>query len=178
MEFAVARVSVHQEHNGQLHTLPVVTYDQLASEERTRQVVAALGAGLAAAGNTYSASQAGYGSARADIYSRSSTPYGTYRTVGTATVNYYDPTAATLARANASAQNEAMIANVIETGRANMDHLERSVIKDHSVLPGEWYGGQLHFAAPVNTQGPKAYTISIGVGSDQHEIEVFQEPRG
>ncbi len=69
-----------------------------------------------------------------------------------------------------------MIANTVEAGRRNLANLEGSVIKDNTLLPGEWYGGQLHFEAPQASSGKsKSYVISIPVGSDVHEIEVVQE---
>ena len=50
-----------------------------------------------------------------------------------------------------------------------------SVIKDNTMLPGEWYGGQLHFEAPqASGNEPKTYVISIPVGSEVHDIEVIQ----
>ena len=56
----------------------------------------------------------------------------------------YSPTAAAIAQSNASAQNAEMISDVIERGQANLATLEHAVIKDNTVMPGEWYGGQLH----------------------------------
>jgi hypothetical protein len=95
--------------------------------------------------------------------------------MATAHTNFYDPTAAAIARNVATAQNEAMVANVVATGQSNMAALERGVIKDNTLLPGEWYGGQLHFAPPeTDASGPKTYRITIQVGSDLHEIEVAQ----
>jgi hypothetical protein len=91
------------------------------------------------------------------------TPRGTYQvnTVG------YSPTANAVAQANASAQNEAIISATIERGQQNMVALERGVIKDNTMLPGEWYGGQLHVAPliclhamPLNFGGRR--TLSSG----------------
>jgi hypothetical protein len=167
-DFLVQNVAVHQKQNGQIvASLPVKTYDQLVAEERTRQVATAILTGVAAAGNAYSASQAGYGTAHSTVYSRGR--------VGTVTTSYYSPTANAIAQANAAAQNEAMIANAVESGRRNLAGLEGSVIKDNTLLPGEWYGGQLHFEAPQGSSGDsKSYVISIPIGSEVHEIEVVQ----
>lgn len=53
--------------------------------------------------------------------------------------------------------------------------LERSIIKDNTLLPGEWYDGQLHLQAPSSDDGPmKIYTITVLVGADPHEISVVQ----
>ena len=72
-----------------------------------------------------------------------------------------------------------MFAATVETGQRNMAALEQSVIKDNTLMPGEWYGGQLHLAPPTDQGGgPKIYSIVIKVGSDLHIIEVAQGPAG
>ena len=127
--------------------------------------------GLAAGANAAAASTAGYGSAQSTVYSG-----GRIATVQT---NYYSPTAAAIAQTNASAQNEAMVANAVETGRRNMAVLENSILKDNTLMPGEWYGGQLHFEPPASFEGrPKSYTIEVRVGDDVHSIDVVQQANG
>jgi len=164
VDFRVGQVEAVQHANGSDFEMKIVTYEMLVQEEHTRQVGRALLTGLAAAGNAYSASRAGYGSY--------TTPRG-----GTGT--FYDPTAAAIAQNTAAVQNEAMIASTIETGQRNMAVLEQSVIKDNTLMPGEWYGGQLHLAPPTDQGGgPKTYTIVITVGSDRHVIDVSQIPAG
>ena len=94
---------------------------------------------------------------------------------GTYTVNTtgYSPTAAAIAQSNANAQNAAMISATVERGQANMAMLERGVIKDNTLMPGEWYGGQLHLQPLVSDDGPtKTYSIAVIVGSDRHEITI------
>ncbi|UPK30940.1 hypothetical protein [Bradyrhizobium sp. 195] len=72
-----------------------------------------------------------------------------------------------------------MISATIETGQRNMAVLEQSVIKDNRLLPGEWYGGQLHLTTPTDQGGAqKSYTIVITVGPDRHVIDVAQGPPG
>jgi hypothetical protein len=164
-EFRVANVSVTQNVNGNDAQLQVITYEQLVSEEKTRQTIAAIGVGLAAAGNAMSASQAGYYNANSTVF----TPRGAYQVHTTG----YSPTAAAIAQSNANAQNAEMISATIERGQANMALLERAVIKDNT-LPGEWYGGQLHIAPLASQDGPKVYTIAVTVGSDRHEIRITQ----
>jgi len=136
----------------------------LVQEEKNRQIAAAILTGVAAAGNSYSASRAGYGS-----YTTSSGRSGTF----------YSPTAAVIAQNNATIQNEAMISATIETGQRNMAMLEQVVIKDNTLMPGEWYGGQLHLAPPTDQGGgPKTYSIIITVGPDRHVVDIAQGAPG
>ena len=55
-----------------------------------------------------------------------------------------------------------------------MGMLELAVIKDNTLMSGEWYGGQLQIAPLASQDGPKTYTISVAVGSDRHEIQISQ----
>ena len=83
-----------------------------------------------------------------------------------------------IAQNNAAIQNEAMFAATIETGQRNMAALEQTVIKDNTLMPGEWYGGQLHIAPPTDQAGgQKSYTIVITVGQDRHVVDVNQGRR-
>ncbi len=67
-----------------------------------------------------------------------------------------------------------MISATIERGQANLANLERSVMKDNTLLPGEWYGGQLHLQPLAQSSETKSYKIVLMVGGDRHEIEVTQ----
>jgi hypothetical protein len=164
VDFVVGQVEAVQHVAGSDFEMKVITYEMLIQEEKNRQVAAAILTGVAAAGNAYSASQAGYG--------RYTTPSGR-------TGTFYSPTANVIAQNNAAVQNEAMISATVETGQRNMATLEQSVIKDNTLLPGEWYGGQLHLAPPTDQGGgPKSYTIIITVGSDRHVIDISQGPAG
>jgi len=164
VDFRVGQVEAVQHAAGSDFEMKVVTYEMLVQEERNRQVAAALLTGLAAGANAYSAANAGHGS---------------YTTPSGRTGTFYSPTAAAIAQNNAAVQNEAMIAATVETGQRNMAALEQSVIKDNTLMPGEWYGGQLHLAPPTNQGGAqKSYTIVITVGPDRHVIDVAQGPPG
>lgn len=168
MNLLISEISAVQTMpSGSQVAMPVITYEQLVQEERTRQVFKALLVGVAAAGNAYSAARSGYGTYGGTVY----TAHGSANFGGT----YYSPTANALNQANASAQNEAMIANTIETGRRNLSALENNILKDNTVMPGEWIGGLVFFSPPVSEAGQaKSYTISVNIGGDVHDIEVAQ----
>lgn len=145
-----------------------MTFEELATEERNRQIAVAIMGGLAAGANAYSASQAG----RYNQTSTVTTPRGNVYQVNT---TGYSPTANAIAQSNAAAQNEAMIGAMIERGQQNMAALEQGIIKDNTLMPGEWYGGQL-VLQPLSSEGdgPKNYTIALLVGSERHEIDISQ----
>jgi hypothetical protein len=168
IDFRVANVDVRQIVNQNSVALKVFTFDELMTEERNRQIAAAIIGGLAVAANSYSAATAG----RYNSTSTVTTPRGSTYLVNT---SGYSPAAAAIAQANANAQNNAVIASTIEQGQLNMAALERGIIKDNTLLPGEWYGGKLVLQPPnADGDGPKTYSISLKVGPDQHEIEITQ----
>lgn len=113
-------------------------------------------------------------------YNASRAGYGTYTTPSGRSGTFYSPTATAIAQNTAAAQNDAMISATIEQGQANMAALEQTVIKDNTLMPGEWYGGQLHLSPPTNppSGNSKNYTIVIHVGGDRHVIDVSQAPVG
>jgi len=170
-DFRVGNVEVTQLVNGQPMALNVITYEQLVSEERTRQVFRGLAVGLTAAANSMSAANAGH-------YQSNSTIYGPRGGIYQVNTSGYSPAAAAIAQSNANTENEAMISATIERGRANLASLERGVIKDNTLMPSEWYGGQLHIQPLASESGAvtKSYQIAVNVGGDRHEISVTQTP--
>jgi hypothetical protein len=164
IDFRVAQVEAIQHVGGSDYSMQIVTFEMLQQEERNRQVAMAILGGVAAGVNSYNASRAGYGS---------------YTTPSGRTGTFYSPTAAAIAQNNAAIQNEAMFAATIESGQRNMAALEQTVIKDNTLMPGEWYGGQLHIAPPTDQAGgQKTYTIVITVGQDRHVVDISQGPVG
>ena len=68
LEFRIADVQATQAVNGELAQLKVITYEELAQEERNRQIASAVLVGLAAGANAMAASQAGYYNSRSTVY--------------------------------------------------------------------------------------------------------------
>ncbi|MDE5454158.1 hypothetical protein GWE18_15120 [Bradyrhizobium sp. CSA112] len=79
VDFQVAQVEAIQHVAGTDYSMQVVSYEMLVQEEKNRQVAAAILTGLAVAGNSYSAANAGRGS---------------YTTPSGRTGTFYSPTAA------------------------------------------------------------------------------------
>lgn len=152
-DFRVSNVSAVQIQDGTpSKSMAIVPYEQLVSEERTRQVVGAILIGAAAAGNAYAAQQSSYTSS-----------------------GRYSPIAGAINGARADAQNAAMIGGAVAAGQVNLAALEQNVIKDNTVMPTEWIGGQLHIEPPAGAGNvAKAYVITVPVGDDIHEITVTQ----
>jgi hypothetical protein len=150
--------------------IEVLTLEKLQREERTRQVVGAILVGLAAGANAASASRAGYYNTRTTLY----TPRGTY----VATTAGYSPVANAIAQGNAAAQNAAMVDAAVAQGQANLARLENEYVKDHTLLPGEWYGGVVGIEPPAYNQidETKTYMMSVKVGDDIHRFSIVQEP--
>ena len=99
VEFRVADIGAAQVVNGQSAALRVITYEQLVTEERNRQIMSAVLVGVAAGANAYSASQAGRYGANSTV----TTPRGgTYEVHTTG----YSPAANAIARSNAAAQTK------------------------------------------------------------------------
>ena len=78
------------------------------------------------------------------------------------------------AQQHAAYQNAQLASQVAAQGAQNQAALEAMVIKDHTLMPGEMYGGQLHLQPPATEGTAKRYVIAMMVGPDRHEIEVVQ----
>lgn len=101
--------------------------------------------------------------------------YGTYNSTSNVAVNYYDSGVNYMAQANAAAQNAQMMANARANAERNLSSLENGVIKSNTMMPGEWYGGQLFFEVPAamgEQADLKTFLIRIRVGGDIHQFNV------
>jgi len=168
--FKVHDIAVTQVAGDSTLPMKVYSYEDLVAEERTAQVMTALLVGAAIGANTALASQASYRTKTTTVYG----PSGSY-SYETAT---YSPSRAAAAHNRAMRTNVRLIDAAIKDGQANLAALEREVIRDNTLMPGEWYGGLLHVAPPANTGGgarPKRYSIALTIGPDRHEIDVVQE---
>jgi hypothetical protein len=167
INFAFSGISVTQTFAA-ANSAPLRTYsyDDLVKEEKEAEFASAVLIGLAGAASAAAASNAGYYHGNAAV----SGPYG----VSHVSYTGYNPTAAAIAQTNVAMQNEAMIDNAVEAGKRDMAMLENTIIKDDTIMPGEWYGGTVQFDPPGGSSWPKTFTISVEVGSELHEVQVTE----
>ncbi|MFC5067358.1 hypothetical protein [Flaviflagellibacter deserti] len=60
-----------------------------------------------------------------------------------------------------------------------MAALEGNVLKDITVMPGEWIGGTMAFEPPRKEDADgkaRSYSIGLKIGEDTHVIEITQAP--
>lgn len=168
--FKVGDIAVTQVAGDSTLPMKVYSYEDLATEDRNAQVLTALVVGAAIGANTALASQASYRTTTTTVHG----PSGSY----SYETSVYSPSRAAAAHNRAMRSNLRLINAAVKDGQANLAALEREVIRDNTLMPGEWYGGTLHVAPPANAgngAGPKRYSIALTVGPDRHEIDVVQE---
>lgn len=170
LKVSMQNVSFTQMIGGRRELLKVYAYEELQSQEINREDAATALVAQA------TVPQIKYGSDGGNVQSTTNRPYDPPRTAVAIHSTLDDPTATALARTNTSIQNEAKAIRTIEAGRQNLIALERTVMKDHALSPGEWSGGQLHLEAPSRQDNsrPKKYFVSLLVGPDAHNIEITE----
>lgn len=136
----------------------LISAAELERREKRRQMWEEIGAGVAAGLNNYGASQAGYGTAttthqgRIRGYgSRSGVVRGTYS--GTSRTTFQDPMAAQLAREQARSENERVFASLKEDQELREAALTATLLKSHTVSPGETHSGRLQIELPRRQRG-------------------------
>jgi hypothetical protein len=124
---------------------------------------------LAGAGRAISAAYAGYSTTNGSVYGGG--------TVGTFSATTYHQYRSQHAQQLAQAQTNADFASLRAEGELNLQRLEQTILKDHTVLPGEWYGGTIVLEVPPRGAGDiTEYTISVRFGGEVHEFQVRQTP--
>jgi hypothetical protein len=161
----------------------VITYDQLVHEEKKREMWAAIAAGMAAAGNSMSASNSGYYSGTATYHGSTygtfgSTPYNS-STFGTATISGYDYGRAQAAQSIANAQNQATFARMTEQNASRMGAL-KAFMRTTTVDPQQMFGGTVMFELPkaardAKTDVPMSFVVTIN--GEEHQFDAVLRRR-
>ena len=162
--------------------LHVYGYEELVAEVQRKQRWAAFGAALQGVGASMSAANAGYsrttGMYSGNTYGRYSGGLnGTYSasTTGTFSATTYDSGRAFAAQQYANAQTAANFAVIQAQGRQALDQLQTSVLKDNTILPGEWVGGIVVLDAPAKAgNGTATYRIDVRLTDEVHSFVVSQ----
>lgn len=164
-------ISARQSVDGKSVAVRVHRYDELVQEEKNKQTMAAIGAGLAGVGRAMSAANAGYVTSTGSVntYGYGGHAYGTY------TATTYDPLRAQIAQQAANEQTDADFEQIRVQGERNLGALQQTILKDNTVLPGEWYGGTVVLDQPAQSgNGPAEYVVSVQFAGELHEFAVKQ----
>jgi hypothetical protein len=157
--------------DGSQIALKVYSYEELVAEEKRRQTMAVVGAALAGAANSYNAANAGYSRTTGSFNAYNSyggSAYGNYQST---TYNSYQ---AYSAQQLAAAQTSANFAAIRAEGSQNLMALRGSIIKAHTLSPGEWYGGEIILDKPKKSNGQVQYTILVELDGEEHAFTVRQ----
>lgn len=150
--------------------IKVYTHSELADEvERARNTQLALGI-LSGAAGAVSAASAGnsYTTGSFAQTSRYGTSYGTYSS------QTYSPA---LTQAALDANNQATLSNLagIEAqAQSKLSELQATIIKDHTLMPGEWHGAVIVLAQPEMGDAGAEYRISLRFDGEEHTFAVNQ----
>lgn len=162
-----ANINAHQSVDGKQAMLRVYRYDELVREEQTRQTIQAVGAVLSATARGINAANAGYVNTTGTVHANGN--HGTY------TATTYDPLRAQIAQQNANYETREDFAALRAQGEQNLSQLQNTILKDNTVMPGEWIGGTIVLDPPgYSGSAPKSYAITVDFAGEQHEFLVSQ----
>lgn len=167
-------ITAHQTIGRKQVAVRVIRHHELVAEEETRQTVAAVAVALGGVGRAMSAANAGRVTTYGDVSAHG--PYGS--SYGTYHATTYDPLRAQAAQSIAAADTAADFAMIREQGERNLASLEQTILKDNTVMPGEWYGGTIVLEPPARSaEGARDYAISVAFAGEEHVFSVSQVAR-
>ena len=181
-ELLVSGISARQtDAKNQGVDVHVYSYEELIAEVQRKQRWATFAVALGGAASAMSAANAGY-TRTTGIYSGST--YGTYSgslsgtysgsTTGIYSATTYDSGRAYAAQQMASAQTAANFAAIQANGQQALDELQNAILKDNTVMPGEWIGGVVVLDAPAEANGAANYSIDVRIRGEIHTFAVNQ----
>jgi len=99
---------------------------------------------------------------------------GTYTgsTTGIYSATTYDSGRAYAAQQMASAQTVANFAAIQLNGQQALDQLQNAILKDNTVLPGQWIGGVVVLDSPTETNGAASYSLDVRIGGEIHTFAI------
>lgn len=147
-------------------TLRVYSHAELAQEVEDQRNTALFLSALSGVAGAVSASQAGYthttGSIGGTSYSATSYSPALAQAAGDANVRR-------TANDMASIQGQA---------EGMLSQLQASILKDHTLMPGEWHGGVIVLQPPEKGDaGAAEYTVSLVFDGEEHTFTINQRKR-
>jgi hypothetical protein len=146
----------------------IYTFEELTSEaqaQRNAQLTLALLSGVAGA---VSASQAGYSHTTGSVYGANS--YGSF------SATTYNPAVAQMAANQNAAITASNMEGIQAQGEQRLAELQNTILKDHTLMPGEWHGGVIVLDEPEKGEtGSAEYEIRVQLDSEVHAFNISQE---
>lgn len=152
------------EFNGEMQH--VYTYDELLSEQKSREAWSAVALALAGVSNAMAASNQGYSYTSGNVTARG--PGGT--AYGTFSGYTYDPSKAAAARARASAQTQADFDALARSSSETRAMLKSEILKLNTVSPQSLVGGKVVFDIPPPNDSPTPALLRVRTGDEVHEF--------
>ena len=56
--------------------------------------------------------------------------------------------------------------------RGALDELQNAILKDNTVLPGQWIGGVVVLDSPTETNGAASYSLDVRIGGEIHTFAI------
>ncbi len=157
----------------------VFSYDELTAEVRRKQAWASVAVALGGAAGAINAANAGYTNTYGSYSGRVSGPYSSATMAGTYSATTYDPGRAYAAQAINNAQTAENFAAIQAQGQQRLGELQSTILKDNTVLPGEWIGGLVVLDAPPEAaDGVASYRIDVQFGGEVHSFSVREARSG
>jgi hypothetical protein len=174
-ELRVSDITALQTGLAQQTPIHVYTYDELVAEARRKQAWAAVGVALGGAAGAINAANAGYSSTYGSYSGSASGPYSSVTMNGTYAATTYDPARAYAAQSINNAQTAANFAAIEAQGQQRLGELQNTILKDNTVLPGEWVGGIVVLDRPPKAaDGVSRYQIDVRFGGELYSFAVNQ----
>jgi len=148
--------------------LRVYSYDKLVAEENQRAALQAVGLDLGSFGDSMAAANAGYQSGQGSFNTMN---FHNGPTFGTYNYSSYNHAAAQAARNAAEAKASAQQAEATATHESTMRSLD-TMLKEHTLMPGESYGGFVTMDLPNFGGSPISVPLVIDVvaGNEKHSF--------
>ena len=140
--------------------------DEVETERNTRLFLAALSGAAgavsaASAGTSYTTGSYGYHS-----------PYGTGS--GFYTASTYNPGIAQAAIYANNDRTASTMASIEANAQNALSGLKATILKDHTLMPGEWHGGVIVLDPPEMNQQGAEYQITLRLDGEDHLFTVNQ----